>query len=70
MRAADRSGARVAVIIGDRELTEGTATIRDLARSDQEVVPRDTLVDRLRKLIETPPAGSDDAPAAPASEDE
>jgi histidyl-tRNA synthetase len=70
MRAADRSGARVAVIIGDRELAEGTATIRDLARSDQEVVPRDTLVDRLHKLIETPPAGSDDAPAAPASEDE
>jgi histidyl-tRNA synthetase len=70
MRAADRSGARVAVIIGDRELAEGTATIRDLARSDQEVVSRDTLVDRLHKLIETPPAGSDDAPAAPASEDE
>jgi histidyl-tRNA synthetase len=70
MRAADRSGARVAVIIGDRELAEGTATIRDLARSEQEVVPRDTLVDRLHKLIETPPAGSDDAPAAAASEDE
>jgi histidyl-tRNA synthetase len=70
MKAAGRSGARVAVIIGDRELAEGTATIRDLARSEQEVVPRDTLVDRLHKLIETPPAGSNGAPTAPASEDE
>jgi histidyl-tRNA synthetase len=70
MKAAGRSGARVAVIIGDRELAEGTATIRDLARSEQEVIPRDTLVDRLRKLIETPLAGSNGAPTAPTSEEE
>jgi histidyl-tRNA synthetase len=65
MKAAGRSGARVAIIIGDREVAEGTATVRDLAQSEQDLVPRDAVVDRVRKLIETPaPAG--DGPSAPA----
>ncbi len=52
MKAAGRSGARVAVIVGDQERAEGTATVRDLARGEQEIVPRDQVVDRVRKLLE------------------
>jgi histidyl-tRNA synthetase len=71
MKAAGRSGARVAVIIGDREVAEGTATVRDLAQSEQELVPRDAVVDRVRKLIETPaPAGGGPSAPAPTSEAE
>ena len=45
MKAAGRSGARVAVIIGERELADGTATVRDLGQSEQDVF-RDPVVDR------------------------
>jgi histidyl-tRNA synthetase len=51
MKAAGRSGAHVAVIVGEREAAEGTATVRDLARSEQEVVHRDQIVDVVRKLL-------------------
>ncbi len=52
MRAAGRSGARVAVIVGAQELADGTATVRDLARATQDVVPRDQVVHRVRKIME------------------
>jgi histidyl-tRNA synthetase len=51
MKAAGRSGAHVAVIVGEREAADGTATVRDLARSEQEVVGRDHVVDVVRKLL-------------------
>jgi histidyl-tRNA synthetase len=52
MKAAGRSGARVAVIVGAQELADGTATVRDLARASQDVVPRDQVVHRVRKIME------------------
>jgi histidyl-tRNA synthetase len=52
MKAAGRSGARVAVIVGAQELADGTATVRDLARATQDVVPRDQVVHRVRKIME------------------
>jgi histidyl-tRNA synthetase len=51
MKAAGRSGAHVAVIVGEREAAEGTATVRDLSRSEQEVVGRDQVVDVVRKVL-------------------
>jgi histidyl-tRNA synthetase len=60
----------VAVIIRDREVADGTAIVRDLAQSEQEVVPRDTVADRVRKLIETPVPADGDPPPAPTSEAE
>ncbi len=54
MKAAGRSGARVAVIVGDQEIADCTATVRDLAEGEQQVVPRDAVVDLVRKLIDTP----------------
>ncbi|TKV60370.1 histidine--tRNA ligase [Nakamurella flava] len=39
MKAASGSGARVALIVGDQELADGTAVVRDLASGDQRTVP-------------------------------
>jgi histidyl-tRNA synthetase len=52
MKAAGRSGARVAVIVGEQELADGTATVRDLGRAEQDIVPRDRVTDRVRKILE------------------
>jgi histidyl-tRNA synthetase len=59
MKAAGRSGARVAVIVGDDEVAGDTATVRDLAHGEQDVVPRDQVVARARKIVETPAAGGE-----------
>jgi histidyl-tRNA synthetase len=52
MKAAGRSGARVAVIVGDQEVADATATVRDLAGGEQQVVPRDKVADVVRTLID------------------
>ena len=44
MRAADRSGARIALIAGDRDLEAGTIGVKDLATGDQVSVPVDSVV--------------------------
>ncbi len=52
MKAADRSGARVAVIVGDDELAAGVVAVRDLRNgADQELVPRAGLLDRVKELL-------------------
>jgi histidyl-tRNA synthetase len=48
MKAADRNGARYAVIIAEAENQSGTATIRALGTGAQIVVRRDELVRRLQ----------------------
>ncbi len=52
MKAADRSGARFALLLGDDERAAGTVTVRDL-RGDtpQRQVPRAELSDELRKIL-------------------
>lgn len=50
-KAADRSGARVAVIVGDDEVAAGTATVKDLATGDQAPVVRADLLSALRKQL-------------------
>jgi histidyl-tRNA synthetase len=52
MKAAGRSGAPVAVIVGEGEASGGTATVRDLRRAEQQVVPRAEVVTLVRKLLE------------------
>jgi histidyl-tRNA synthetase len=51
MRAAGRSGAQVAVIVGEQEAADGTATVRDLAQGEQKVVSQDQVVDVVRELL-------------------
>ncbi len=45
MRAADRSGARLALVAGDRDLEAGTVGVKDLATGEQVSVPVDAVVD-------------------------
>ena len=50
MKAADRSGAAFAVIIGSNELAEGAVTVRPLRSDDeQQLIARSTLIDYLKK---------------------
>ncbi len=49
MKAADRSGARAAVVIGDDELASGQAQVRDLGASEQRAVPIAELAVRLAR---------------------
>ena len=51
-RAADRSGARLAVVVGETELAEGTVSVRDLRGGDQELVARSDVVQHLRKQFD------------------
>jgi histidyl-tRNA synthetase len=62
MKAADRSGAAWAVIVGEAELEAGTALIRPLREtSEQIVVGRVELASRVRELTpdeaKEPPVG-------------
>ena len=44
LRAADRAGARYALILGERELADGAITVRELASGDQTSVEQDEVV--------------------------
>jgi histidyl-tRNA synthetase len=44
MRAADRSGARIALVLGDRDIETGTVGVKDLATGDQVSVATDSVV--------------------------
>ena len=50
MRRADRIGARAAVLIGDNELAQNAATLRDLDSGAQELVALGDLPARLKTL--------------------
>ncbi len=53
MKAADRSKAQVAVILGEDEVAAGTATVRPLrTQGDQITVPRTTLVSAVKELLQ------------------
>jgi histidyl-tRNA synthetase len=47
MKAADRSGARWAVVVGDRDLEAGVAQLKDLRSGEQTAVPLDVLLEKL-----------------------
>jgi histidyl-tRNA synthetase len=44
MRAADRSGARLALVAGDRDIEAGTVGVKDLTTGEQVDVPKDSVV--------------------------
>ncbi len=51
MKSADRSGARFALVLGDRDLESGTVGVKDLVAGSQESVPLDAVVaDLLTRL--------------------
>jgi histidyl-tRNA synthetase len=51
MKAADRSGATHAVVVGERDLEAGVAQVKDLSTGDQTAVPLDALVAHLQELL-------------------
>ncbi|MGZ4759672.1 MAG: His/Gly/Thr/Pro-type tRNA ligase C-terminal domain-containing protein, partial [Acidimicrobiales bacterium] len=56
MKGADRSGAALAVIIGDDELAAGTATVRDLrGEAGQTALARTDLVEHIQHLLAARP---------------
>jgi histidyl-tRNA synthetase len=50
-RAADRSGARLALVVGEREAAEQTVSVRDLRSGDQQTVDRADVVAHVRKRL-------------------
>jgi histidyl-tRNA synthetase len=52
MKAADRSGARWAVVVGDRDLEAGVAQLKDLTSGDQVAVPLPDLTTTLTTTVE------------------
>jgi histidyl-tRNA synthetase len=51
MKAADRSGARFAVVVGERDLEGGTAQLKDLASGEQAAVPLTSLASTLQEKL-------------------
>ena len=49
MKAADRSGAHFAVLIGDDELTKGTAVVKDLDTGEQYETALDSVINHLSR---------------------
>ena len=54
MKRANSSGARLALIVGEQEVMEGTVTVRDLRAETggQDAIDRDHVIDHVRKVLE------------------
>ena len=49
MKQADKLGARFVAIMGDDEIARGAWTVRDMARSEQQDVPEERVLDHLKE---------------------
>jgi histidyl-tRNA synthetase len=47
MKGADRSGARLAIVLGERDIAEGNAQLKDLGSGEQQAVALTELVERV-----------------------
>jgi len=57
MKAAAGSGARIALVLGDRELAAGTVEVKDLASGEQSTVPLSEILSAVRGVLDgRPPA--------------
>ncbi len=57
MKAADRSGAALSVVLGERDLADGVAQVKEMASGEQVGVPLDELVSTIaQRLGALPPA--------------
>jgi histidyl-tRNA synthetase len=52
LQAAGKSGARLAVILGEDEAKQGNVAIKDLEGGAQDIVPRTRLVEALRERLD------------------
>ncbi|MEP6561401.1 MAG: histidine--tRNA ligase [Nakamurella sp.] len=51
MKAADASGARIALVVGDREIEDGTVMVRDLLSGAQKPCPRADVVATVQAML-------------------
>lgn len=51
LKAVDRLGCKYALIIGDKELAEGLAILRDMETGEQELIPLTKITDSLIKRL-------------------
>ncbi|MFD3451296.1 histidine--tRNA ligase [Streptomyces sp. NPDC058691] len=51
MKSANRSGARFAIVAGERDLAEGVVQVKDLESGEQTAVPVDGIVGALRERL-------------------
>ncbi len=51
MKRADRLGASYVLLLGDKELEEGTATLRNMATKEQVALPIDGMVENIEKTV-------------------
>ncbi|MFI0987325.1 histidine--tRNA ligase [Streptomyces exfoliatus] len=51
MKDANRSGARLAVVAGERDLAEGVVQLKDMESGEQQAVPVDGLLDAVRAKL-------------------
>ena len=51
MRAADKSNARFALIVGDDELKREVVSVKDLEKGDQKEIPMDSLTSEIKSII-------------------
>lgn len=51
LESANKTGARVTVILGQQEIQDQTIIIRDMESGSQETVPLDKMVEYIKKLI-------------------
>ncbi|AEA25747.1 Histidyl-tRNA synthetase [Pseudonocardia dioxanivorans CB1190] len=51
MKAADRSGARFALVLGERDIEAGTVGVKDLGSGDQDAVALDAVVETVAGRI-------------------
>jgi histidyl-tRNA synthetase len=56
MKSADRSGARYAVVLGERDLAAGVAQVKDLGTGAQTAVPLDDVVTDVVTRLQEPSA--------------
>jgi histidyl-tRNA synthetase len=49
MKQADKLGARFVALLGDDEMARGVWTVRDMARSEQQDVPEERILDHLKE---------------------
>ncbi|MEV6226452.1 histidine--tRNA ligase [Saccharopolyspora shandongensis] len=54
MKAADRSGARFALVLGERDLEAGTAQLKELASGEQRAVSLESLEAEVRDAVAVP----------------
>jgi histidyl-tRNA synthetase len=52
MKAADRSGARLTLVAGERDLADGVVQVKDMASAEQEPVTLDELVGHIEKRLQ------------------